>query len=186
MHLNWLLVSASTWQRQDDSKYILDEPQPDPFANPNGLDPNRTLLSTDEEDLNDDENDDEALSLPSAGVANIRGESAISEGEDNGEDESEEGGDVDIGEFDWGDADKEVNDFLAELGEDAIYTTDESDNERLLLALKIKLTSVLSRNRRNGNGKEKEENLLGNRLMERIRRVKALRITRIQKICGLD
>ena len=64
-----------------------------------------------------------ALSLPSAGVANIRGETPESEDED----EEEE---VDIADVDWGDADKEVNDFLAELGEDAMYTTDESDNER--------------------------------------------------------
>ena len=80
-------------------------------------------MSTDEEDLNDDEDEDEALSLPSAGVANVRG--GVSEDEEGGLDEE-----VDIGELDWGEADKEVNDFLAELGEDAIYTTDESDSER--------------------------------------------------------
>lgn len=82
----------------------------------NGIDPldPRILLSSDEDE------DDEALSLPSAGVANVRGE--ISESEDEGED-------VDIGEFDWRDADQEV---IAELGEDAFYT-DDSDNDRSYL-----------------------------------------------------
>jgi len=114
-------MTASTWQRQDDSKYSLDEPQSDPLATPNGLDPTRTLLSTDDE-LDDE--DEEALSLPSAGVANVRG------GVFEDEEEVLQGEDVDIGELDWGEADKEVEDFLAELGEDALYTTDESDNER--------------------------------------------------------
>jgi hypothetical protein len=116
-------MTGSTWQRQEDSKFLLDEPsQCDLFSGPTGLEPTRTLLSTDEEDL-DDDNDEEVLSLPSAGVANIRG--GISEDEDG-----LEGEDVDIGELDWGEADKEVNDFLAELGEDGFYTTDDSDNER--------------------------------------------------------
>jgi hypothetical protein len=109
-------MSASSWKRLDEASYLLDEPHSDSFSPPNGLDPldTQALLSSDEDD-------DEALSLPSAGVANVRGETPESEEEDE---------DVDIGEFDWGDADKEVNDFLAELGEDAMYTTDESDNER--------------------------------------------------------
>jgi hypothetical protein len=81
------------------------------------LDP-RALLSS-----SDDDDDDEALSLPSAGVANVRGE--LSESEHEAEE------DVDIGGFDWGDADKEVNEFLAELGEDTDFT-DDSDNERFL------------------------------------------------------
>ena len=116
VHLNWLLMSASSWSRLDEGTYILDETHSDAFSPPNGLDPldTQALLSSDEDD-------DEALSLPSAGVANVRGETPEPEQEDE---------EVDIGEFDWGDADKEVNDFLAELGEDAVYTTDESDNER--------------------------------------------------------
>lgn len=109
-------MAASTWARQDESNYLLEDGHPDPFSPPNGLESLDTqLLSSDEEE------DDEALSLPSAGVANIRGETPDSE-EDNQE--------VDIGEFDWGDADKEVNDFLAESGEESAYTSDESDNER--------------------------------------------------------
>ena len=110
-------MSASSWSRLDEAAFLLDEPNSDAFSPPNGLDPldAQPLLSSDEDD-------DEVLSLPSAGVANIRGDTPELE------DEDEE--DVDIGDVDWGDADKEVNDFLAELGEDAIYTTDESDNER--------------------------------------------------------
>lgn len=123
VHLNWLLMSASTWRRLDESNYLLDEPHSDPFSPPNGLDPldTQAFLSSDEDD------EDEALSLPSAGVANVRGETPESENDDE---------DVDIGEIDWGDAedwgdaDKEVNEFLAEMGEDAAFTTDESDNER--------------------------------------------------------
>ena len=111
-------MSASSWRREDEARYLLNDAHTDAMSPPTGFDPldPRTLLSSDEE-----EDDDEALSLPSAGVANILGESRDSEEEDEG---------VDIGEFDWGDADKEVNDFLAEMGEDAVYTTDESDNER--------------------------------------------------------
>jgi hypothetical protein len=109
-------MSASSWSRLNEAAFLLDEPHSDAFSPTNGLDPLDThaLLSSDEDD-------DEALSLPSAGVANIRGETPELEDEDE-EDE--------VDEFDWGDADKEVNDFLAELGEDAMYTTDESDNER--------------------------------------------------------
>jgi hypothetical protein len=109
-------MSASSWRRLDEAAYLLDEPHTDIFSPPNGLDPldPQALLSSDEEE------DDEALSLPSAGVANIRGETP----------EPEEHNEVDIGEFDWGGADKEVDEYLAELGEDAAYTTDESDNER--------------------------------------------------------
>jgi hypothetical protein len=111
-------MSASSWRRLDEADYLFDEPHHDAFSPPNGLDvlDAQALLSSDEDD-------DEALSLPSAGAANIRGETP--EAEDDEED-------VDIGEFDWGDADKEVNDFLAEMGEDAVYTTDESDNERYI------------------------------------------------------
>jgi hypothetical protein len=114
-------MSASSWRRLDESTYLLDEPQADPFSPTNGIDPfdTQALLSSDEDD--DDDDDEEALSLPSAGVANVRGETPDPDPDDE---------DVDIGEFDWGDADKEVNDFLAELGEDGVYTTDESDNER--------------------------------------------------------
>ena len=110
-------MSASSWRRLDEASFLLDEPNSDAFSPANGLDPldAQVLLSSDEED-------DEALSLPSAGIANIRGETP--------EPEEEDEEDVDIADVDWGDADKEVNDFLAELGEDAIYTTDESDNER--------------------------------------------------------
>ena len=126
MHLNWLLMSASSWRRLDESTYLLEEPtHGDPFSPTNGIDPfdARALLSSDEDDDDDDDDDDEALSLPSAGVANVRGETPDPDPDD--------GANVDIGgDFDWGDADKEVNDFLAELGEDGIYTTDESDNER--------------------------------------------------------
>jgi hypothetical protein len=107
VHLNWLLMSSSSWHRQDESQYLLDEPT-NPFSPSNGREIEQTILS--------DEDDDEALSLPSAGVANVRGETPLREDED-----------VDIAEFDWGDADKEVNDFLAELGEDF---TEDSDNER--------------------------------------------------------
>ena len=116
-------MSASSWRRLDESNYLLDEPHSDAFSPPNGLDPldTQAFLSSDEDD------EDEALSLPSAGVANVRGETPESENDEE---------DVDIGEIDWGDAedwgdaDKEVNEFLAELGEDAALTTDESDNER--------------------------------------------------------
>jgi hypothetical protein len=111
-------MSASSWRRLDESAYLLDEPNSDPFSPANGLDPlNTTAL------LSSDDDDDEALSLPSAGVANIRGDTPDEEDEDDDDD-------VDIGEFDWGDADKEVMDFLAESGEDAVYNTDDSDNER--------------------------------------------------------
>lgn len=108
-------MSASSWHRLDEADYLLDEPNHDVFSPPNGLDvlDAQVLLSSDDDD-------DEALSLPSAGAANIRG----------GTPEAEDDEEVDIGEFDWGDADKEVEDFLAEMGEDAFYTTDESDNER--------------------------------------------------------
>src|SRR5271155_5857625 len=124
VHLNWLLMSASSWRRLDESSYLLDEPHSDAFSPPNGLDPldTQAFLSSDEDD------EDEALSLPSAGVANVRGETPESQNDDE---------DVDIGEIDWGDAedwgaaDEEVDEFLAELGEDAAFTTDESDNERL-------------------------------------------------------
>jgi hypothetical protein len=110
-------MSASSWTRLDESSYLLDDPHSDSL---NGLDPldPQALLSSDDDN-------EEALSLPSAGVANVRGETP--EPEDDHEDDNQE---VDIGEIDWGDADKEVNDFLAEEGEDASYTTDESDNER--------------------------------------------------------
>jgi hypothetical protein len=124
VHLNWLLMSASSWRRLDESSYLLDEPHSDAFSPPNGLDPldTQAFLSSDDDD------EDEALSLPSAGVANVRGETPESQNDDE---------DVDIGEIDWGDAqdwgaaDEEVDEFLAELGEDAAFTTDESDNERL-------------------------------------------------------
>jgi hypothetical protein len=111
-------MSASSWSRLDEAEFLLDDPHSDAFSPANGLDQldAQALLSSDEDD-------DDALSLPSAGVANIRGETPEPEEED-------EEDDVDIADVDWGDADKEVNDFLAELGEDAIYTTDESDNER--------------------------------------------------------
>ena len=128
VHLNWLLMSASSWRRLDESNYLLDEHQSDPFSPPNGLDPLDTQAFLSSED--DDE--DEALSLPSAGVANIRGETPASESDEEN---------VDIAEIDWGDADKEVNEFLAELGEDAAFTTDESDNERYSL-WKLSLTTV--------------------------------------------
>ena len=107
-------MSSSSWHRQDESTYLLDEPSSNPFSPPDGLDgmEAQALLSSDE--------DDEALSLPSAGVANVRGETPEEDSDD----------DVDIGEFDWGQADKEVNDFLAELGEDSAMETDNSDNER--------------------------------------------------------
>jgi hypothetical protein len=119
VHLNWLLMTASSWRRLSETDYFLDEPQAEALSPPNGLENLETqaLLSSDEDD------EDEALSLPSAGVANVRGETPDLEDEDVAEE-------VDIGELDWGDADKEVNDFLAEIGEDAVYTTDESDNER--------------------------------------------------------
>jgi len=113
-------MTASSWRRLAEADYFLDEPHSEGLSPPNGLDSleAQTLLSSDEED------DDGALSLPSAGVANVRGQTPESEEEEIGPE------DVDIGELDWGDADKEVNDFLAEIGEDAVYTTDESDNER--------------------------------------------------------
>jgi len=122
-------MSASSWRRLNESNYLLDEPHSDAFSPPNGLDPldTQAFLSSDEDD------EDEALSLPSAGVANVRGETPESENEDE---------DVDIGEIDWGDAedwgvaDQEVNEFLAEIGEDAAFTTDESDNERYLFSYK--------------------------------------------------
>jgi hypothetical protein len=101
-------MSGSSWSRQDETKYLLEEARTDVSSPVNGL-----LLSSEEE-----EEEDEALSLPSAGVANIRGEVTDVEGDEDD--------DVSIGDLDWGDADKEVNDFLAELGEDF---TDESDNE---------------------------------------------------------
>lgn len=104
--------------------------------------------------LSSDEDDDEELSLPSAGVANVRGQTPESEDEDV----SEEDEDVDIGELDWGDADKEVNDFLAEIGEDAVYTTDESDNERFLNSLDLRLIIVWHQmylnHEENGNGND--------------------------------
>jgi len=148
VHLNWLLMSASSWRRLNESTYLLDEPQGDPFSPTNGIDPfdTQALLSSDE----DDDDDDEALSLPSAGVANVRGETPDSDLDDE---------DVDIGEFDWGNADKEVNDFLAELGEDGVYTTDESDNERYSSFLGTRLILVWHQTTRavlltNENGSE--------------------------------
>jgi hypothetical protein len=116
-------MSASSWRRLDESAYLLDEPNFDPFSPANGLDPLDTTAL-----LSSDDDDDEALSLPSAGIANIRGDTPESDEDDD---------DVDIGDVDWGDADKEVNDFLAELGEDAIYTTDDSDNERYTLIFDV-------------------------------------------------
>jgi hypothetical protein len=111
-------MSSSAWHRQSESSYLLDEPT-NPFSPPNGLDAMeaQSLLSSDEDD-------DEALSLPSAGIANIRGETP--------EDDDD---DVDIAEFDWGDADKEVNDALAESGDDAINT--DSDNDRYIIFYEI-------------------------------------------------
>jgi hypothetical protein len=111
-------MSSSAWHRQSESSYLLDEPT----TPPNGLEAMETqsLLSSDE--------DDEALSLPSAGIANVRGETP--EDEDNN---------IDIAEFDWGDgwgdADKEVNDALAESGDDAIST--DSDNDRYFSFSKV-------------------------------------------------
>jgi RNA polymerase II subunit A C-terminal domain phosphatase len=127
VHLNWLLMTASSWRRLDETDYFLDEPRSDALSPPNGLEnlEAQALLSSDEED------DGEGLSLPSAGIANVRGETP--------ESEEEAPEDVDIGELDWGDADKEVNDFLAEMGEDAVYTTDESDNERFVNAEDVRL-----------------------------------------------
>jgi hypothetical protein len=124
-------MSTSSWNRQDESNFLLDEPNSDPFSPPNGLDPldPQSLLSSDEED-----DDDEALSLPSAGVANVRGETPESDHED-----------VDIGEFDWGDADQEVNDFLAEIGDDENYT-DDSDNERYLTLPPFKTENSVTSN----------------------------------------
>ena len=109
-------MCTSSWRRLNEADYLLDEPHSDTLS-PHGLDTldSQALLSSDEEEA------DEALSLPSAGLANVRGETPEMEEKDQ---------EVDIGEFDWGDADKEVEDFLAEFGEDASYTTDESDNER--------------------------------------------------------
>ena len=126
-------MSASSWRRLDESAYLLDEPNSDPFSPANGLDPLDTtaLLSSDD--------DDEALSLPSAGIANVRGDTPESDEDDD---------DVDIGDVDWGDADKEVNDFLAELGEDAI-DTDDSDNERYIHIFDVFIDdSVASNNSR--------------------------------------
>ena len=146
VHLNWLLMSASSWRRLNESSYLLDEPHGDPFSPPNGIDPfdPRALLSSDE----DDDDDEEALSLPSAGVANVRGETP-----DPDLDEE----DVDIGEFDWGDADKEVNDFLAEMGEDGAFTTDESDNERYSIDKGSIEYSVASNNSRRAPNKRKRK-----------------------------
>ena len=110
-------MSASSWQKRPESQYLLDEPHTtDPFSPPNGLDllETQALLSSDEDE------DDDALSLPSAGVANVRG--------DRDEVEEGEGPDIDIGQFDWGKADEEVEEFLAELGDDGAYS--DSDNER--------------------------------------------------------
>jgi hypothetical protein len=126
-------MTASSWRRLSETDYFLDEPQAEALSPPNGLETldTQALLSSDEDD------EDEALSLPSAGVANVRGETPDLEDEDVAEE-------VDIGELDWGDADKEVNDFLAEIGEDAVYTTDESDNERFFSPQDLAYSSVTS------------------------------------------
>ena len=109
-------MTASSWRRLDECMYLLDEPHSDAFYPQNGLDRlnAQALLSSDEED-------EEGLSLPSAGIANIRGETPEPVDDDD---------DVDVGDVNWGDANKEVDEFLAESGEDSSYTTDESDNER--------------------------------------------------------
>jgi hypothetical protein len=140
-------MSASSWRRLPESSYFLDEPRSDVFSPPNGLETLELqgILSSDEEDDNE-------LSLPSAGIANVRTEETPEPEEDDE--------DVDIGEFDWGDADKEVNDFLAELGEDGMYTTDDSDNERwspIDLLLKRSVASNGSESHRKRKRKRKRE-----------------------------
>jgi len=169
-------MSASSWRRLDESSYLLDEPHGDPFSPPNGIDPfdPRALLSSDE----DDEDDEEALSLPSAGVANVRGETP-----DPDLDEE----DVDIREFDWRDADKEVNDFLAELGEDGGFSTDDSDNERYS-HMRIPLNIVWRRiilGVPQTSGNENETGSPRERLQIQKTQMATVSLTTIQKIYAL-
>jgi hypothetical protein len=122
-------VTASTWRRQDEIAFLLNEPESDLDSLPLSTGMNsRAVVSFSSEDELDSTDEDEELSLPSAGVANVRG--SFDSDEENNDDAHDDVQDVDIGEFDWGEADKEVNEFLAEFGEDGAFTTDESDTER--------------------------------------------------------
>ena len=125
-----------------------------------------------------DDDDEEALSLPSAGVANVRGEIP-----DPDLDEE----DVDIGEFDWVDADKEVSDFLAELGEDGGFSTDDSDNERYP-HIRIPLNIVWRRiilGVPQTNGNENETVSLRERLQIQKTQMGTVSLTTIQTIYAL-
>src|SRR5947207_2381758 len=126
VHLNWLLLTASTWHRQNETDFVLQEPETDldSFPLPTALN-SRAMLSSSSEDEMDSEDEDEALSLPSASVENVR--RLLDSADENNDDTHDEIEDVDIGGFDWGEADKEVNEFLAELDEEGSYTADESD-----------------------------------------------------------